>query len=292
MALAEDRPLEHRLLAIDVLTRLDPSAGETLVALLDARHPQELQSAAAAALATADAATATTMLQTWPQTTTTTRRALVSAALRSTTSTAALVTAIEQGDVLANELDANTRDALRAVPDAALALRIQRMLGAEPASDRAAVVAKFTPALALDGDRIRGAALFEKHCLACHNVQGRGHRVGPDLSGVSARPAEALLIDLLDPNRQVTPNFVTYTAITQQGQVLSGLIASETASGVTLRRAEGAQDFVLRDQIDQLRATGKSLMPEGIEQSLTAQDIADLLDFLARPDARLFSLGN
>jgi putative heme-binding domain-containing protein len=116
--------------------------------------------------------------------------------------------------------------------------------------------------------------------------------VGPDLSGVSARPAEALLIDLLDPNRQVTPNFVTYTAITQQGQVLSGLIASETASGVTLRRAEGAQDFVLRDQIDQLRATGKSLMPEGIEQSLTAQDIADLLDFLARPDARLFSLGN
>ncbi len=84
---------------------------------------------------------------------------------------------------------------------------------------------------------------------------------------------------------------MAYTLVTQQGQVLSGLLASETATSVTLRRAEGAQDFVLRSQIEELRATGKSLMPEGLEQNLSPQDVADLLDFLAQPDARLFSAG-
>ena len=98
-------------------------------------------------------------------------------------------------------------------------------------------------------------------------------------------------VDLLDPNRQVSPDYVSYTAVTAQGQVLSGLLASETAGGITLRRAEGAQDFVLRSQLEELRATGKSLMPEGMEQNLAPQDVADLLEFLARPDARLFSLG-
>jgi putative membrane-bound dehydrogenase-like protein len=292
IAAADDRPLEYRLLAVDVLSRLDPASGGQLVALLDAKHPQELQSAAADALATANAETATAILAEWSSRTTATRRALIGAALRSPTATAALITALEQEQILANELDANTRDTLRAVRDPALAARIQKILGAEPASDRPAVIARFEPALELDGDRIRGAAIFAKHCLACHHVQGVGHRVGPDLSGVASRPAAALLVDLLDPNRQVSPDYVSYTAVTEQGQVLSGLLASETAGGVTLRRAEGAQDFILRSQIEELRATGKSLMPEGMEQNLAPQDVADLLEFLARPDARLFSLGN
>jgi putative heme-binding domain-containing protein len=71
--------------------------------------------------------------------------------------------------------------------------------------------------------------------------------------------------------------------ITTRGQVLTGLVAAETATAVKLRRAEGAEDTVLRTEIQELRASGKSLMPEGLEQSLSLQDMADLLAFLQRP---------
>ncbi len=113
--------------------------------------------------------------------------------------------------------------------------------------------------------------------------------MGPDLSGVGSRPKETVLVDLFDPSRQVAGEYVGFTLLTTEGQVFSGLLVAETATSVTLRRAEGAQDAVLRSQIEELRATGKSLMPEGLEDSLTEADVADLLAFLAQPEARLFS---
>jgi putative heme-binding domain-containing protein len=120
-------------------------------------------------------------------------------------------------------------------------------------------------------------------------VQSRGQRVGPDLSGIGARPKETLLVDLFDASRQVTPQFVAYTLLTDDGQVMTGVLVSETAESVTLRRAEGEQDFVLRSKIEELRSTGKSLMPDGFEETFSPEDVADLLAFLAQPDARLLS---
>ena len=289
IATSDDESLAHRLVAVDVLGRLDVTAGKILIELLDARHVQELQSAAADAIGRADSATAEAMFATWPTRTITTRRALVTAALRSKAATTALVAAIEQEHVRAKELDPGVRDALRAVRDSELAPRIKQALEFEGATDRAAIVARYEPALKRAGDRTRGAAVFEKHCLACHHVQGRGHRVGPELSGIASRAKEVLLVDLFDPGRQVSPDFIAYTLLTREGQVLTGLLVSETATSVTLRRSEGAQDFVLRSQIEELRGTGKSLMPDGMEQNLSEEDVADLLEFLARPDARLFS---
>jgi putative membrane-bound dehydrogenase-like protein len=290
MAAAENESLDHRLVAIEVLGQLDAASGKILLDLLDARHAQELQSAAATALAYADAATAGAMFKTWPELTTSTRRALVSAALRSSTATGALVAALEAEKILPRELEPSARDGLLAVRDAALQARIKPLVQAAAGpQNRQEFVNRFTSLAKRDGDRARGAAVFEKQCLTCHSVQGRGQRVGPDLSGIGARPKETLLVDLFDPSRQVPGEYVAYTLVTRQGQVLTGLVVSETAGSVTLRRAEGAQDVVLREQIEELRATGKSLMPEGLEQNLSEENLADLLAFLAQPDARLFS---
>ncbi len=290
MADDHDASLPYRLVAIEVLGHLDAQSGQRLVSLLDARGAQELQSAAAAALAQADPATAQAMFASWSTMTTATRRALVSAALRSGIATAALIGAMEQEKILARELDPSARDALFAVRDPALRPRIHVLLKPDAnGPSRQEVVAKFESVVKRHGDRARGAVVFEKQCLACHAVQGRGQRVGPDLSGIGTRLKETLLIDLFDPSRQVAGDYLAYTLVTRQGQVLSGLVASETANSVTLRRAEGAQDVVLREQIEELRGTGKSLMPEGLEQSLSEENVADLLEFLAQPDARLFS---
>jgi putative heme-binding domain-containing protein len=290
MATAPDESLEHRLIAIEALGLVDSASGKILFDLLDARHAQKLQSAAAGAWAHADAATSAEMFQSWHAMTTTTRRELVSSALRSIATTAALLTAMEAETILPRELEPSARDGLLAVRDPALQPRIKLLVKATAAGqNRQEVIARFEPLLNRVGDRARGAAVFEKHCLACHSVQGRGQRVGPDLSGIGGRPKETLLIDLFDPSRQVAGDYLAYTLVTRQGQVLTGLIVSETAGSVTLRRSEGAQDVVLRTQIEELRGTGKSLMPEGLERDLGQEDVADLLAFLAQPDALLFS---
>jgi putative membrane-bound dehydrogenase-like protein len=290
IAAAEDQPIEHRLAAVEVLGALDSGSGPILLEQLAARHAPELQSAAAAALAHADGATAKEMFVRWKDLTVATRRAVVAAALRSRVSVEALISALEQQQILPAEIDPSARDALLAVRDPALAPRIKAVVKSDASRrNREEVVAHYTAALEKTGDRTRGAAAFEKHCLACHTVQARGQRVGPDLSGVGSRPKETLLVDLFDPSRQMTPQYVAYTLLTAEGQVMTGVLVSETADSVTLRRAEGVQDFVTRGQIEELRATGKSLMPDGLEQSLSEADVADLLAFLAQPDARLFS---
>ena len=118
-------------------------------------------------------------------------------------------------------------------------------------------------------------------------MQGEGNRVGPDLSGISAQPKETMLMNILDPSRQVLPDFVSYTVVPADGETLIGLIAAESAASVTLRRPNAPDVTIQRSQIKELKADGKSLMPDGLEQGLTVQDVADLLSFLRQPDAAL-----
>lgn len=282
--------IEIRLLAIEALPLIDANRSPALVELLEAQDDPRVQAAAARALVGADAATAARMLAVWSKAPLSTRRAILSSALRWPAGTAALLEAMEQEEISLQELEAGTREALLALRDEALRDRAKRIFdSAPPPADRQAVLARFEPALKRSGDRALGAAVFEKHCLTCHHVQGRGARVGPDLSGIGARPKETLLVDILDPNRQVAPEFNAFTLVTAGGQVFSGILAGESAAGVTLRRAEGATDFVPRGEIELLRSSGKSLMPEGLDAQLSEQSLADLLAFLAQPDTGLFS---
>ena len=88
------------------------------------------------------------------------------------------------------------------------------------------------------------------------------------------------MTQILEPNRFVPPNYVQYLVSDRSGRVFSGLIASETPSSLTLRRAEGAEDTILRSQIEELASTGKSLMPENFATKLTHQEMADLIAYL------------
>ncbi|MSU61831.1 MAG: c-type cytochrome [Pedosphaera sp.] len=156
-----------------------------------------------------------------------------------------------------------------------------------PNPDRQRVIENYAPALKLAGDPGRGAATFAKLCLACHYLQGHGQRVGPDLSGINSRPADVLLVDLLDPSRQITPDHVTYEALKSNGETVSGLLASETETRVILRHAGAPDETIPRSELKSLRATAKSLMPDGLEAGLSNQDMADLLEFLRKADGSL-----
>ena len=130
------------------------------------------------------------------------------------------------------------------------------------------------------GDRGRGKEVFAKRCAACHKVDGVGNEVGADLGGLTDKSPGNLLLSILDPNRSVEPKFVSYTAILTDGRVLSGMLADESGGSLTLLDADGKRHVLLRKDIDELKASGKSLMPEGLEQDISPEAMADLLAYL------------
>ena len=144
------------------------------------------------------------------------------------------------------------------------------------------MIDRLTPQLRDGGDAGRGKLVFQQQCAKCHRHNGEGGQVGPDLSGMAAIPRQELLIHILDPSRSVEGNFVQYTVATTDGRVISGLLASESKTSVELIDADGKRHAILREDIDQMTASKKSLMPEGFEKQVPVGAINDLLAFLTR----------
>jgi putative heme-binding domain-containing protein len=100
------------------------------------------------------------------------------------------------------------------------------------------------------------------------------------LAGARNGGKEKLLVNILDPNREVPPNYFGYVVETKEGENLTGLIVNETSSSVTVRQPLGVEAVVARSQIETMQASKLSLMPEGLEEGMTNQDLADLMDFI------------
>jgi putative heme-binding domain-containing protein len=107
-----------------------------------------------------------------------------------------------------------------------------------------------------------------------------GQDVGPNLASLSDYSPEVLLVAILDPNRAVEARFLDYLAITTSGLSHTGLLANETGNSVTLMGQEGKQQTILRSELEALAATGKSVMPEGMEKDLSQQDLANVIAYL------------
>jgi putative membrane-bound dehydrogenase-like protein len=278
------QPVSHRVVALDVLVRGRPELAEAVIpGLLAASQPRDVQAAAARGVArVARQALATQVLDRWEDLSLAARRELLAALAGSPTLAETVVAALERQLIGPGELDAAVREGLTHQGNAAQRRRASDVLARFAPQQRSAVLARYNAALNLPGEARRGEAVFARNCQSCHQHRGQGHRVGPDLSGIAGRAPEALLSDILDPNREVAPDYVVLAAVTRRGQIFAGLLAEETATTVKLRRAEGIEETVLRSEIDQLRVTAGSLMPEGLEHTLSLQDAADLIAFLRR----------
>jgi putative heme-binding domain-containing protein len=164
--------------------------------------------------------------------------------------------------------------------DEQLRKRAAALLGSDRSTPRSEVVTAYQTALSAFGEATRGGKVFQRECATCHRLGDSGHDVGPNLATIRHRRADEILTAILDPNREVGPNFLQFAVILDDGRALTGMIAEESAVSLTLRRAENKQDVVLRQNIEEVRGTGLSLMPEGLEKTITQQDMADLLAYL------------
>jgi putative heme-binding domain-containing protein len=269
------RPVAERVEAIGLLALLGPS---DVTALVHAREPQEVQIAAVRATATPR------ILENWASLTGPVRREIVSVLIGRADGVKAVLDRMEQGMLRPVDLEAHHRGELLRHPDAAVRNRAKALLAPRGSEEREEVIRGISAKLStLQGDRARGEKVYRTSCATCHRLAGQGTKVGPDLEGILGRDRAALLVDLLDPNRAMDPSYQVYVVRTTSNETVNGILASETPAGVTLRRAGGEESTIARRDIAELKAWPASLMPEGIENNVTAQDFADLLEFLSRP---------
>ena len=199
--------------------------------------------------------------------------------------TSVLLDAIEHGDLSLSLLSLDERQGLASHPNKTVAGRATTLMkqgGGLPDPDRQKVIDTISPLVLRSADAVKGKEIYKAQCAKCHSHSGEGGKIGPDLTGMAVHPKEELLIHLLDPSRSVEGNFLQYTLATKDGRVLNGLLASESRTAVELVDAEGKTRPVLRSDIDELIPSKKSLMPEGFENQVGPDAIADLLEFLTQ----------
>ena len=199
--------------------------------------------------------------------------------------TKALLESADQGKVLLADLSLDQKQALAEHPDRTLRLRAQALLrrgGVLPNPDRQKVLGELLAIIKEKGDPAAGKGVFTKQCAKCHVHGGEGTRIGPDLTGMAVHTKEHLLGEVLDPSRNVEANFRAYTVATKNGQILTGMLASESLTAIELYDAEGKKQTLLRQDVELLEASAKSLMPDGFEKQLSRQELTDLLEFLTQ----------
>jgi putative heme-binding domain-containing protein len=219
------------------------------------------------------------LLSEWSVLSPTVRSEAVDGLMRTPARIARLLESVELEVVRPSELAPDKRQALLTHPSEAVRARAAELFEAASA-DRQQVITEYEPALDAEPDLNVGRQVFAKTCINCHRVGEEGHNVGPDLASVSNKSAGDLLVAILDPNREAQPNYTNYNIALLDGRVVTGIIVNETADTITLRRAEGKEDVILRSQIDLLQSTGLSIMPVGLEKDISAEQLASVIAFI------------
>ena len=187
---------------------------------------------------------------------------------------------LEKKEIKIEDISASHRQLLLLEENSTISQRAKKLFTSSNNSERSKVLAKYQSVLKLKANHTRGAVIFNKKCSVCHRINDVGHVVGPDLTALTNRSPSVLLTAILDPNQAVEDKYRTYIVATEDGQQFTGMLENETGNSITLIEQESKRHQILRSDIERLRGTGKSLMPEGMEKDLKPQDLADVIAYL------------
>jgi putative heme-binding domain-containing protein len=274
--------LGRREQAVRVLGLGSFAAARTpLAGLLEPRQPLSLQLDAVRVLSGFDAPEIPELLLAgWQAHSPTVRAEIVQALLARPQRIGPLLDAIEKRQVSAADVPMARKALLLRHADARIRTRAAALFGGGSTASRREVMARYEKALSLPASSRRGRLVYQKNCASCHRLGGEGFEVGPSLETIRHHAPSQVLLNILDPNREVSPGYLEYLVRARDGKVQSGIIVSETATSLTLKRAGGVEELVLRQDIEETTSTGRSLMPEGWEQTIRPQEMADLIAFL------------
>lgn len=285
----EEAPENQRISAAQQLIGFAQSSDDVAVKLLKLVTPQTPPTVATGlieALGGSDApALGSALIANLPTMTPAAKAAAIRVLLGRPQTTEVLLAAIADRKLDFGELTLEQRQSLASHPNREIARRAQEMLasgGGLPNPDRQKVLDELMPLTEETGDALAGKEVLKKQCLKCHTHSGEGARIGPDLTGMAVHPKHELLTHIIDPSRSVEGNFRVYSVITIEGKILTGLLASESKTAIELFDVEGKKHEIQRDEIDEIDASRKSLMPEGFEKQISRDDLRNLLEFLTQ----------
>jgi putative heme-binding domain-containing protein len=283
LAVQADGPSDERADAVRLLAVLEPGPRQPLFErLLDPREADDVQAAAVQALGRIPGdGIGTFLLARWRTLSAPVRSEAAAALLSEPGRTRLLVAALQKGDVQTWTLDFGQKRDLIMNDDPEIRA-LARPLLEQPPEEREKVLKRYEAALDREGDPRRGREVFDRVCAKCHRLEGQGAQVGPDLGSIRNRAPSLLLADILLPSRAIAQNYESYVVETASGDVLEGIVASQTSSALVLRR-EGAQERVVpRSEIRKMYASNLSAMPADLEQQVDVAQMTDLLALLTR----------
>ena len=281
----DDRlPVRQRVSAVTLLGYGSfDDAGGVLGELLDPRRDAALQLQAVRALERMGATRGAELLvrtDHWTKYTPKIRTAVVAALCSKPAMIEVLFNAMQQGTIPAAAISADRRERLLKHNSPEIRRHAEANFQKMGGGDRMKVYQGLREIVNLPGEAKRGGEVFVRTCSACHTYAGAGGKVGPDLTGVRNQTAETLLLHIIVPNHEITPGYETVTVTTRDGTTIAGRIIAESDNGLTLRSAIDTEEIVTRANIASFTASNVSLMPDGLEQTMTKGEIANLIAYL------------
>ena len=252
-----------------------------LADLLTPQVATEVQSAAISRLSQiGDIEAGDTLLEKWNSLTPPLRRQLIDVLISRNEWAQKLLDAAKTADIPLHSINATGRQRLKNSSNDTIRSAAETLFSSLRESTRSEVLKRYAGVHDMTGDIQSGKQHFARVCSKCHQLEGVGHVVGPDLLALTDKSSEAMLTAILDPNRAIEDKYLGYVAITNDGRQFSGLLASETSTSIKLKMDEGKERDILRSNIEELMATGKSHMPEGLESEVTPEQVADIVAYV------------
>ena len=281
-ALNSKLAVKARVDAIDTLSigKFDKTK-DVFEDLLSVQQPLQVRQTAIAKLGLVnDERVAGLILEAWPGLSPQLRMSAVETLFSRKVWLLTMLNSIKDGDVNPGDINPERVQLLKKNPDEKVRKLADSLFHDQRLTGRSDIVKAYQASLKLKGNSANGKIVFKKACSACHRLENVGVQLGADLKAIKDRGTAAVLLNILDPNREVKPQYVTYLLVTTQGRTITGLIKSENANSITIARADGTSDTVLRIDIDELISSRLSFMPEGLEKQINKQEMADLLTYL------------
>jgi putative heme-binding domain-containing protein len=196
----------------------------------------------------------------------------------------ALLNALDQKTVVSADVPWRGKVDLMNHDDAAIRNRARALLAKE-IEGREKVVTAYADALRMKGNIQAGETVYRQVCGVCHTYEGKmGVVFGPDLGSIRNRDKSSIMTDILQPNRSIAVQYDLWMVFMKNGEKHSGIIQAETPTTVQLAPAAGQSKTLARSQIARMDMGKTSAMPEGLEQAISKQQMADLLAFLTQKE--------
>ena len=197
----------------------------------------------------------------------------------------AFLTALESKEITLGEanLDLEHRRKLRRYSGTKISERAKKLFGDEDYSNRNTEVEKWLQLLPKNGNATKGSNTFKTLCSNCHRSHKEGYELGPDLEGLNHRSVEDLASNIIDPNMAINPKYASYSVITNSDETFVGILSNQSANSITISMPLGITKNIDRKNIKELKSIRTSLMPMGLEKTMTPSKLRDVIEYIRQP---------